>query len=99
MLGQRLEQKEVTTEGVLQMIRRQVKLWKDDPKMREFLRPTTLFNSTKFNEYYAAREQPIPSQNLRSGKPNDRNFGMPSTTQQASARILSELSERGEGAS
>jgi uncharacterized phage protein (TIGR02220 family) len=60
MLVQRLAQPDVSCEGVLKMVHRQVKLWKDDLKMREFLRPTTLFNNTKFNEYYAAREQPIP---------------------------------------
>lgn len=74
MLVQRLAQPDVSCEGVLQMVRRQVKLWKDDPKMREFLRPTTLFNATKFNEYYAAREQPIP--NFNAGKPNPRNLGI-----------------------
>lgn len=66
MLAQRLAQADVTADGVLQMVRRQVKLWKDDPKMSQFLRPTTLFNQTKFNEYYAAREQPIPV-NVRTG--------------------------------
>jgi hypothetical protein len=77
MLGQRLAQPGVTTEGVLQMVRRQAKLWKDDPKMREFLRPTTLFNNTKFNEYYAAREQPIPNFNAVRQIPQsvDRNVG------------------------
>ena len=74
MLVQRLAQPDVSCDGVLQMVRRQVKLWKDDPKMREFLRPTTLFNNTKFNEYYAAREQPI--HNAPVGKPNPRNLGI-----------------------
>lgn len=59
MLVQRLAQPDVTTEGVLQMVRRQVKRWKDDPKMCEYLTPLTLFNATKFNNYYAAREQPV----------------------------------------
>ena len=34
--------------------------------------------------------------NGSTGKPNPRNVGMPSTTEQASARLLAELRERGE---
>jgi hypothetical protein len=34
--------------------------------------------------------------NRNNGKPNPRNLGMPSTTEQASARLLAELRERGE---
>jgi hypothetical protein len=48
-------------EGVKQMISRQVLKWKDDPKMCDYLRPETLFNKTKFDGYYAAKDVPIPS--------------------------------------
>ena len=95
MLMQRLAQSDVTADGVLQMVRRQVKLWKDDPKMSQFLRPTTLFNQTKFNEYYAAREQPI--RELQTGKPNPRNFGIVGETTYgdgAKPRLQRELEEK-----
>jgi uncharacterized phage protein (TIGR02220 family) len=36
--------------AVIAIKRRQ---WQDDEKMREFLRPATLFNDTKFNQYVA----------------------------------------------
>ncbi len=84
MLRARMTEKEVTTEGIFQMINRQVKLWKDDPKMVGFLRPKTLFNSTNFNEYYAARELRIP--NLGTGKANARNFGIVGETSYEGAK-------------
>ncbi len=74
MLEQRMSQSGVTFDGIIKMIDRQVKLWKDDSKMSEYLRPITLFNATKFNEYYAAREQPV--RQLQTGKPNPRNIGV-----------------------
>lgn len=33
------------------VIARKVRAWKDDDKMREYLRPATLFNAQKFNQY------------------------------------------------
>lgn len=55
----RLSEPEVTVEGCIEMIRRQTAKWKDDAKMSEFLRPETLFNRTKFDSYYASKNQPI----------------------------------------
>lgn len=69
----RLMEDGVTIEGVKMMISRQCKLWKSDPKMCEYLRPETLFNKTKFDAYYAARELPINSQTTVS---NTRNTGV-----------------------
>lgn len=40
------------------MIDRQVARWKGTSQ-EEYLRPETLFNATKFDAYYAAREVPI----------------------------------------
>lgn len=58
-IGARLAEPGVTSEGVRMMIDRQVQKWKGSD-MEEYLRPETLFNATKFDGYYAAREQPIP---------------------------------------
>lgn len=33
------------------VIAQRVRKWSADDKMREFLRPATLFNATKFNQY------------------------------------------------
>src|SRR5215475_1067396 len=33
------------------IISRKVAAWKDDPRMAPFLRPSTLFNATKFSQY------------------------------------------------
>ncbi len=59
----RLREEGVTIEGVKRMIDRQCALWKGD-KMEEYLRPSTLFRPSKFNEYYAAKDLPLPN-----GKP------------------------------
>ena len=45
-------------EGVKKMIVRQCKRWKGT-EMAEYLRPETLFNKTKFDGYYAARDLPV----------------------------------------
>lgn len=65
----RLSEKEVDYDGCAKMIERQVKLWKGDSKMEEYLRPSTLFGKEKFNSYYAARDVPIASQ-FSQQKPN-----------------------------
>ncbi len=46
-------------EGVRTMVTRQCALWKSDPKMSRFLRPTTLFDSVKFHEYFGQRNIPV----------------------------------------
>lgn len=69
----RMREEDVTLEGVTLMINRQCKLWKGT-KFEEYLRPSTLFGKEKFNEYYAAREQPI--NRADSVRSNPRNEGV-----------------------
>jgi uncharacterized phage protein (TIGR02220 family) len=57
-ISQRLSEPEVTIDGVKQMIDRQCLRWKGKTEA-EYLRPETLFNKTKFDGYYAAKEQPV----------------------------------------
>jgi uncharacterized phage protein (TIGR02220 family) len=57
----RLSELGVDEAGILKMITRQVLLWKDNPKMSEFLRPQTLFGKEKFQSYYDQRELPVTS--------------------------------------
>lgn len=75
LIRARLQETEVTVEGMLRMVERQVAKWNPDPKMREFLRPETLFGKEKFDGYYAAREEPILSQN-RGGELLERQEGL-----------------------
>lgn len=46
--------------GIKEMISRQVKMWKGDPKMDQYLRPQTLFAKSNFRSYYDDRSRPIP---------------------------------------
>lgn len=43
--------------GIEKMLRRQVALWKNDPKARHWLKPGTLFGSN-FHDYYGQRDLP-----------------------------------------
>jgi len=66
----RLSEEGVDLEGVKVMIDRQVRMWKGT-EMDKYLRPETLFNSTKFDSYYASKDQPIPQGN---GKPYQKSL-------------------------
>jgi uncharacterized phage protein (TIGR02220 family) len=68
-IGERLAEDGVDADGVRKMIDRQVAKWKGTD-MADYLRPETLFNKTKFDGYYAAREMPIetgPKKPTRQG--------------------------------
>ena len=41
-----------TLEECKQIIALKVRQWKDNPDMQEYLRPATLFNETRFEQYY-----------------------------------------------
>ena len=55
LIATRLKEKDVTVEGVREMIDAQCRKWLTDDKMTEFLRPQTLFAKTKFANYYDQR--------------------------------------------
>lgn len=57
-ISARLSEPGVDLDGMRQMIARQCKKW-NGTNMADYLRPETLFNKTKFDGYYAARQQPI----------------------------------------
>jgi uncharacterized phage protein (TIGR02220 family) len=58
LIAGRLEEVHLDTGGVTDMVNRQVALWKGDPKMETFLRPSTLFRKSNFATYYDDRNQP-----------------------------------------
>lgn len=61
----RLAESGVDVAGIKTMVTRQCALWKGD-RMAEFLRPETLFNKTKFDGYYAAKDLPVNEANPRN---------------------------------
>lgn len=58
VISARLQEPDVTLDGVRAMIARQVKRWRGTSQ-EEYLRPETLFGKSKFDGYYAAKEMPI----------------------------------------
>ena len=73
IIAARMEEPGVDLDGIMAMVRRQCALWGPDPKMSEFLRPETLFGKTKFESYYANRNQPVPTPGTgpsRNGQPS-----------------------------
>lgn len=60
-------------EGIKKMIDRQCLLWRAT-QYAEYLQPSTLFKTEKFNEYYDKRDLPIPTA-TSNDKPNPRNAG------------------------
>lgn len=57
-IKQRLEEPDVTIEGMKVMIDRQVARWKGTD-YDKYLRPQTLFNRSKFADYYDNRDMPV----------------------------------------
>lgn len=56
--------------GARKMLRRQVALWKGDAKSAAWLRPLTLFDTEKFDGYYAQRDLPLPTAPQKNGQQN-----------------------------
>lgn len=73
VISARLNEGGVDVAGVRLMVTRQCKRWLNTDQA-EYLRPETLFGKTKFDGYYAAREQPIHENHPRNNRPSsDRN--------------------------
>ena len=89
----RLKEDGVDLEGVKLMIERQCTRWKGT-EQEEYIRPETLFRKSKFDSYYAAREQPITKDN-HNGHTNsrtsrgetDRNAGTANAGQSANYKF------------
>lgn len=69
-ISARLSEKGVSLHGVLQMIDRQCVRWLGS-EQEEYLRPETLFNKTKFDNYYAAKDAPV---NRKAGQSRPVNI-------------------------
>jgi uncharacterized phage protein (TIGR02220 family) len=74
-ISARLSEPGVDLDGMRQMISRQCKKW-NGTNMADYLRPETLFNKTKFDGYYAARQEPInENSSITHAQSPDRNAG------------------------
>jgi len=62
LIKARLKDPLVTKEGIKQMIRAKCREWRSNADMAQYLRPATLFNRSKFANYYDQRNQPTPNQ-------------------------------------
>ena len=58
IIAARMDEVDWDQSGAFRMIDRQVERWNGTPQ-EEYLRPTTLFNKTKFDGYWAARDLPV----------------------------------------
>ena len=71
----RLQEPGVDLGGCQTMILRQVKKWRGT-NMADYLRPETLFNKTKFDGYYGAKDQPIETAEAGEAKPKRREIAV-----------------------
>jgi len=55
-------------DDVARVIERKCAEWINDPQMSQYLRPSTLFNATKFNDYVGQIDTPLPEK--RGGQGN-----------------------------
>lgn len=60
IISARLKERGVIPDQVIIMLERQCALWKGTD-MEQYLRPSTLFRASKFDNYYAARHVPVKS--------------------------------------
>jgi uncharacterized phage protein (TIGR02220 family) len=56
-IAQRLAEVKGDVDGIKAMIDRQFRCWGNDPKMKTYLRPDTLFRASKFPSYYGTRNE------------------------------------------
>lgn len=77
MISARLGEKGVDLDGVVKMMKHRVALWGDDPKMREYLRPETLFRRSKFDSYYAAKDEPVVQEVVNTPEPSQHQENLP----------------------
>lgn len=60
-----------TPQDLIAVINRKCLEWLDDPKFSQYLRPSTLFNATKFNDYVGQLDTPLPAKrSQKQGHPD-----------------------------
>lgn len=63
-----------TPQEIADVIARKCAEWLDDPKFSQYLRPATLFNAEKFNQYVGELGQPLPPKRQAATKPEEIDF-------------------------
>jgi uncharacterized phage protein (TIGR02220 family) len=69
----RLIEVESDTDGIRRMVDRMCQKWLTDPKMNEYLRPSTLFAKGNFGGYYDQRNDAVMAQ-FTNGKPHEKTL-------------------------
>ena len=57
-----------TTEDIKAVVDRMVAQWLGDPTMAQYLRPATLFNAEKFNQYVGELDAPLPEKDTEKNR-------------------------------
>ena len=78
-----------TISDITAVIDRKCVEWLGDPKFEQYLRPSTLFNATKFNDYLGQVSAPIPAND--SGGGNEKNRTSGSNSDERLTRQLTDL--------
>jgi len=52
-----------TKKDIIDVIERKILEWQNDPSMKQYIRPATLFNAEKFNQYIGEIGSPLPENN------------------------------------
>lgn len=63
-----------TPQDLIAVINRKCLEWLDDPKFSQYLRPSTLFNATKFNDYVGQLDTPLPAKSSQRSSQPDIDF-------------------------
>lgn len=61
-------------QDLIAVINRKCAEWLDDPKFAQYLRPSTLFNATKFNDYVGQLDSPLPARSSQRSSQPDIDF-------------------------
>ena len=61
-------------QDLIAVINRKCAEWLDDPKFAQYLRPSTLFNATKFNDYVGQLDSPLPAKSSQRSSQPDIDF-------------------------
>ena len=57
-----------TEKDIIDVIERKILEWQNDPEMKQYIRPATLFNAEKFNQYIGEIGSPLP-ENKKTKQP------------------------------
>ena len=57
-----------TEQDIIDVIERKILEWQNDPEMKQYIRPATLFNAEKFNQYIGEIGSPLP-ENKKTKQP------------------------------